>query len=143
MYDPGADAAERYPDWVVRTRDLMQVPEVLCWERQVILVNQALSKTERRCALAHAIAHLDLEHRAVFGERFEAREEAEADELAAERLLDDVTVIANAAYSAMSFAELAADLNVTPRILRIRWASLRPQDRMRLERRLAAMEQIA
>src|SRR5690242_18573471 len=63
-YDPGADAARRYPDWVIRHRDLRGVPEVMCPTRKVILLEDTHDRASRRCSLAHAVAHIDLAHAA-------------------------------------------------------------------------------
>lgn len=88
MYDPGADAAVRFPDWVIRHRPLPAgIPEVMCRRRQTILINNRDTWPEKRCSLAHAVAHLDLEHARTQLGHFDRRQEAEANDLASRRLL--------------------------------------------------------
>jgi hypothetical protein len=111
-YDPAADAASRYPDWTVATADLGGVvPEVLSWERQVILIDAGGSAPVRRSSLAHALAHLDLEHRWTLAGFFENREELEADRLAARRLIPLRAFLEAVAWS-QDRDEVAAALDV-------------------------------
>lgn len=138
-YDPGADVAARYPDWVVRHRSLRGVPEILCRRRQVILIEKNLSLAERRCALAHAIAHLDLGHDLAMDRVAETREEQAADDLAAERLMP-VQQLADAGVWALSGEEAAHEMDVTTDFLLQRWDALAPADREYIERRVAANE---
>lgn len=77
-YNPWRHAGERYPDWLIRRVDLQGLTEVTCTRRQIILLDKEMRYARRRCALTHAIAHLDLEHTPV-GLEYEARQEREAD----------------------------------------------------------------
>lgn len=133
-YDPGADAAERYPDWVIRKRRIWPVPEVLCLRRRVILVDRDRSPATRRCALAHALAHLDLGH--IPSSRPEAVMEYEADLLAARRLISWPDLRATAQW-AISDEEAARELHVTMPILRMRWVHLHPSERLHLREVIA------
>jgi hypothetical protein len=139
VYDPGEDMAERYPTWVVRSRPLGAVPELLCRRRRVILLDDRLRDAERRCALAHAVAHLDLGHWQTMDQRAETREEQAADDLAAERLLPAWRLL-DAGVWALSSAEAAAELDVTEALLLARWDD---DEIAPIRRRLAAREDAA
>lgn len=139
VYDPGADMAARYPGWVVRKAPLGAVPELLCPRRRVVLLDERLGATERRCALAHAVAHLDLGHGLTMDRRAETQEENAADDLAAVRLMP-VELLADVGAWALSRAEAAAELDVTEALLLIRWDSRTPDETDYLMRRLAALD---
>ena len=88
-YSPWADAGRRYPDWVIRCVPLEGLSEVLCLDRRVILIDAHARRSSRRTALAHAVAHLDLEHDVLRGVLSD-RQELAADKLAAvEHLVAD------------------------------------------------------
>lgn len=127
-YDPGADAAARYPDWVIRHRDLRGVPEVMCPDRKVILIEDSHDRVRRRCSLAHAVAHIDLGHQALRGV-LSKRQELAADKLAAGRLIRSHS-LADAVLWAESYEELAHELDVDERMLWIRVRFL-PRDEQR------------
>lgn len=137
-YDPGHDAAVRLPDWVIRHHDLRGIPEVLCPIRKVILVERSDTRAGRRCSLAHAIAHIDLEHRSVNG-LISGRQELAADRVAARRLIN-VRHLADACTWAETFEECAFELDVEPRYLALRLERLHPAERHFLRRRLASKE---
>jgi hypothetical protein len=139
VYDPGADMAERYPSWVVRSAPLGAVPELLCRRRRVVLLDDRLRGAERRCALAHAVAHLDLGHWLTMDRRAETLEEQAADDLSAERLMP-VELLADIGVWALSTAEAAAELDVTEALLLARWDD---DDLEPIRRRLAAREDAA
>lgn len=139
MYDPGRDLAARYPGWVWRRRDLMGVPEVLCHRRQVVLTDRKSSRTATRCDLAHALAHLDLGHDSILDGVHEAREEAEADQLAARRLID-IDDLADALLEGRPDEDTAAALGVTTEFLQVRRDHLHPSERGYLTRRLSMKE---
>lgn len=139
-YHPGTDAAVRFPDWVVRHRDLQGIPEVLCRRRKVILVERALPVAERRCALAHALAHLDLGH--TTDGMWAPREELAADRLAARRLIA-LDELAAALLADLPPVDVAALLEVTEEYVALRIKSLHPAERGWLTGRLAAREAVA
>lgn len=141
-YEPGSDAAARYPDWVIRHRPIGGVPEVLCRARKVILIGTAQGPAARRCSLAHAIAHLDLGHAEVMSPQFEKREERAADKLAAERLisLDDLAV---ALAWTRDYDEIAAELRVDVATVKVREKNLTSGDRAYLKSRVEWMEESA
>jgi hypothetical protein len=85
IYDPAADAAERWPEWTVRLADLHGLGEVIDLDARVILTDSAQCGPEM--ALAHSLSHLDLGHlEAVPSGRFSEAQEADADWLAEVRL---------------------------------------------------------
>lgn len=128
-YDPAADVALRYPEWLVASVDLGGlIPEVLCPVRRVILLERALGPVDRRCSLAHAIAHIDLGHTHPVTGHYENREEAAANALASRRLIplrDYAEVLA----WTRDPAEVAAELVVDRATLRIRESGLDRTDR--------------
>ncbi|MCW2752839.1 MAG: putative Zn peptidase [Marmoricola sp.] len=137
-YDPGADAALRYPEWIVTTAHLGGViPEVMCRARRVILIEVDQSPAAQRSSLAHAVAHLDLGHARTTAGFFENREEAEADRLAAERLIP-LDAFAAALVSARVPAAIASELGVDLPMLRVREANLTRAERRRLGRGVRA-----
>lgn len=141
MYEPGGDAGKRYPDWVIRHRALGGIPEVLCRRRKVILIETGMTSAERRCALAHAIAHLDLDHQEA-RRAFEAREERHADHLAARRLIC-LWDLADTRLGAFQVEEWAESLGVTAHILRTRVDHLHPAELAYVKLRLQAMDEVA
>lgn len=134
IYDPGVDAAERFPDWVIRHKPLRGLHEVLCRRRRVILLDDERDSAKRRCRLAHAIAHLDLRHGSVKGV-LDARQELAADRLAAKRLLD-IRMTGEALAWAESVQEAALELDVERHILELRLQCLHPSERAYLRKRL-------
>ena len=131
-YDPASDVAERYPEWVVATVDLGGlVPEALCWVRKVILIETAQREHARRSSLAHAVAHLDLEHTRTLHAFFENREEVAADRLAAERLIP-LRSLAQALAWSQDRATVADELGVDLPMLQVRERYLSRSERTRL-----------
>jgi hypothetical protein len=136
MYDPGADAADRYPDVTIRHRLLGGVPAALSPNRRVILIERTMDRRARRCALAHEVAHLDLGHGIPL---CEGREERRADETAASRLIP-LDRLADVLRWALSPDEVAHDLDVTPHLARVRIRSLSPDEKAWIEDRIAGEE---
>lgn len=142
-YNPGADLARRYPRWVLRHRPLIGgIPEVLCWRRQVILIERHMSRSARLCAEAHAVAHLDLEHAATLRGVLEAREEHSADLLAARRMVE-VRALASTLTLDLPPADLADELGVTSHLLTVRLNHLHPSERALIRRHVARREAVA
>ncbi|MCW2542820.1 MAG: putative Zn peptidase [Frankiales bacterium] len=71
MYSPWIDAGERHGDWTIERVPLRGLHEVMCIRSKVILLERNRTKWERRCDLAHAIAHIDLGHRGDFDRKAE------------------------------------------------------------------------
>ena len=82
-YSPWDDVGTRYPEWNVRFTDLRGLPELMCWDTRVILLEESRGIAQKRSDLGHAIAHLDLEHR---GDTFNMKHEEAASRYAARRL---------------------------------------------------------
>ena len=134
-YDPAADVALRHPDWVVAPADLGGlVPEVLCWQRKVILIEAGDSPEVQRSSLAHAIAHLDLGHVRTLPGFFESREEVAADRLAASRLVSFGALAEAVAWTADREA-VARELGIDLPMLAVRESMLSRQERRSLRRR--------
>lgn len=134
-YDPVADVARRYPDWLVADADLGGlVAEVFCPTRRVILVDSTLGPYVARCSLAHAIAHLDLGHTHPARGHFESREEMSANILAAERLIPLEDYAAALTWT-RDPDEIAEVLAVDGATLRIREARFTTADRRFVRRR--------
>lgn len=111
-YNPGRDAAARYPEWVIRHRPLPDgVPEVMSRRRKVILINSGLTWVEKRCSLAHAVAHLDLGHHEIPGGLFTDHQERDANLLAAGRLVPVESFVEVCTWT-QSPAEIAEELDV-------------------------------
>lgn len=134
-YDPWRDAGERYPDWLIRRVDLRGLTEVTCARRRIILLDKQMRRARRRCALAHAIAHLDLQHTPV-GLEYEAWQEREADKLAARRLIP-IWALADALRWSRVTAEIAAELEVDEDMLRARVDIIHPSEAAVLRRAVA------
>lgn len=142
-YDPVTDAAARYPDWVIRNADLGGViPEVMSRSRRVILLEQTHGRAARRSSLAHALAHLDLGHHDTLAGWFENREEAEADDLAARRLIRLEDLARALAWTPLR-AEVAAELDVDLEMLAARERGLVGAERRRLRRLLGGRTLVA
>lgn len=141
-YDPGADAADRYPDWVIRHRDLRGIPEVLCRRRKVILIDHADHWPVKRCSLAHAVAHLDLGHSQLVAGLFERDQENAANQLAARRLIP-VRRLAEVLCWTRYRTEIAAELQVDLSTLAVREQHLHVSERALLRRTTTWLEETA
>lgn len=142
-YDPGADAARRFPDWVIRHRPLADgIPEVLCPRRKVILIESRQPWPAKRCSLAHAVAHLDLDHQASGTRQFERWMEAEANGLAARRLIP-IEALARVLCWTRHNTEIADELDVDLLTLEIRRKHLHESERGTLRRSVTWLEESA
>jgi len=84
LYSPWDDAGERHRDWIIERVPLRGLHEVMCVKNKVILLERDRTKWERRCDLAHAIAHIDLGHT----EQLDRKSERAAVRYAAKMLID-------------------------------------------------------
>lgn len=142
IYNPGRDAATRFPDWVIRHRPLHGIPEVMCRRRKVILIDQADSWPAKLCSLAHAVAHLDLGHQTGVCGNFERWQEREANGLAAVRLIP-VERLAEVLAWTRHTTEIAAELRVDLPTLEVRRKHLAPYERAYLQDRSTWLEETA
>lgn len=115
---------------------------MLCIERRVIIVAIGKTVAERRCSLAHAICHLDLEHLPSEAGTFERRQEAEADQLAARRLIP-IEVLVDAVCWTTDPSEACAEMNVDMDMLRCRAEHLHPAERGLIKNALSRREAVA
>lgn len=143
MYDPGHDAARRYPDWVIRHRRLSHgIPEVMCPRRKVILIEHADDWPTKRCSLAHAVAHLDLHHTVTPAGVFDRDHEEEANQLAARRLIT-VDALAVVLSWTRFDTEIAAELQVDMSTLLMRRKHMHHSEAGRLRRQVRWLEETA
>lgn len=120
---------------MIRHRPLRGIPEVLSRRNKVILLDQVQSRVERRCSLAHAVAHLDLGHANTPAGFFERRQEREADVLAARRLIS-IEQLAQVLCWTVDRGEVAAELQVDLPMLAIRERHLKQSEKRYLGRRV-------
>lgn len=132
-YSPWDDVGTRYPGWIVRLADLRGLPELMCWDERVILLEECRSIAERRSDLAHAIGHLDLEHR---GDTYNRKHEEAASRYAAKMLID-IRTLGEAVRWSKSYDEVAELLRVDVLTLRKRVQYLHVTERRYLERIVA------
>lgn len=128
-YSPWDDVGERYPDWIVRLTDLRGLPELMCWDERVVLLEVDRTIAERRSDLAHAIGHLDLQHR---GDTFNRKHEEAARRHAAKMLID-LHPLGEAIRWASCAEEAAEMLRVDEPTLRKRLEYLHVTERTYLE----------
>ncbi|WP_248582559.1 ImmA/IrrE family metallo-endopeptidase [Nocardioides sp. InS609-2] len=139
-YDPGRDAAERYPDWVIRHRPLSHgIPEVLCRRRRVILIASHQDWASKRSSLAHAVAHLDLGHCHETARFFNRQHEVEANQMAARRLIS-LPALADALCWTRDYHEIAGELDVDVELLKVRETHLHATERGYLRRAVSNLE---
>lgn len=139
MYDPGADALARYPEFTVRHRELGGIPAATSRRQHVILIDKEMLRRDQRCALAHELAHLDLAHSSPI---CEGKEERHADELAAARMIP-LSRLADALTWALSFDEVADELGVTTTLARRRILALTGDEKAWIEWRIGNKEESA
>lgn len=126
MYSPWADLSS-LPGWAVRYVDLPGAEFGRThWGNHTILLDRRLSQVQRRCTLAHELCHV--ERGPVLDDPvLVAREEQAVTQLAARRLiaLDD---LASGLRWTRDRGELAHELWVTRKALRIRMDHLHPSE---------------
>lgn len=112
-------------------------------ENRHILLNDTLLQVERRCALAHELAHFELEHSGYCTGpeqgRLTRRQEIQADVQAALWLLPDVVRIGDALTWAHTVSEAADELWVTEHLLTVRLVQLPDRQKLELRERLATL----
>jgi Zn-dependent peptidase ImmA (M78 family) len=141
-YDPWWDAAERYPAVHIEWHRIAPAHAVWVPSEGVILVDESISQAERRCALAHELAHLDVDDVATELCWFSVRQETNADRLAARRLVD-IHRLADVMRFCDDPREVAAELDVTLNVLAIRTSKMHPAERGVLWRALSTREAVA
>lgn len=134
-YDPWSDAALRHPGVHIERCDLAPARGAWVAEHRVILLERSMLRPERNCTLAHEVAHIDLAHESTGLRWFDRRQERDADTTAAIRLLPLGDLAAVLAW-ALSPEDVARELDVTPRMVRIRLRGLSDEDKATIERRI-------
>ena len=141
-YNPWLDAAQRYPHVHIERDDIapLHASWVACVD--VVLIDASLDRTERRCALAHELAHMDVDDAETQLCWFAARQESAADKLAARRLIaiDDLCRVVRCHPDPREAAE---QLDVTLGMLVLRGKHLHPSERAALARVLDRQEAVA
>lgn len=138
MYNPWDDAGERHGDWIIERVPLRGLHEVMCTKNKVILLEQDRDKWERRCDLAHAIAHIDLGHR----DRFDRKAEQAAVRYSAKMLIDlEPLGVALAESRGRIDRATAWSLGVDLATLQARLQILHPGERGHLQRQLAHLRE--
>lgn len=141
-YNPWLDAAQRYPGVHIEWHPITPARAFWCPEQQVIIVDESISRAERRCALAHEIAHMDTGDRPTELCWFAARQETAADRLAARRLVD-VHELAAVVRWCRDPREVAEALDVTLAVLALRGATFHPAERGLIDLVLSCREAVA
>ncbi len=141
-YNPWLDAARRYPEVHIEWHPI--APAHAFWSRRddVIMVDEHITRAERRCALAHELAHMDAGDRPTDLCWFAARQETNADKLAARRLVD-IDELAAAMRWTDDPREIAEHLEVTLSVLALRGRWLHPAERGLLARTLSRRVAVA
>lgn len=127
-YNPWQDALERYPDVHIEWHPILPAHAFWSPEDSVIVVDESISRAARRCALAHELAHMDMDDRPTSVCWFAARQESVADKLAARRLVD-THHLAEVMRWCLDPREIAAELEVTLDVLAIRCRWMAPWER--------------
>lgn len=150
IYDPWQDLRDRNHLTLAITR----LPIGDAWylhDVPGIALDDRLTRVERRCVLAHELAHIDLGHmdQAANGlcwdlgtSRIARRRELAADKIAARRLIL-TRRLAEALCSHDDQPSVADDLDVTERVLAVRLDHLHPAERGYITRRIAMRESVA
>ncbi len=141
-HDPVADLAERYPDYILHVADLYPAHATVIPQHRVILLDFRLTMSEQRCALAHEIAHIDLDHRRQSNRWFGQRQEREADRMAARRLISPTALLSALALSADDLI-IADSLAVDLPTLLVRMSCLHPAERHAIEHQMRHIESVA
>lgn len=109
---------------------------------KVILINRELTKIQRRCALAHEIAHIDFGDNDTAACWYSARQESIADQVAAERLIA-LHDLLRASRWCRTNGEAAEALDVTLDVFVLRARTMNGADLRRVQNMLAARELVA
>lgn len=141
-YNPWLDVHQRYPHVHIEWHRI--APARAFWSRDhdVIIVDETISRAERRAALAHEIAHMDTGDHVTDMCFFSKRQETAADRLAARRLID-VRELASVLRWCTDPREVAAELEVPLSVLVLRGAMLHPAERGLIDLMLSRREAVA
>lgn len=141
-YCPWRDIGARLPDVVVSLQDIAPARAAWVAGPRVVFLDKRLSTVEGRCALAHELAHIDLDHKPRGIAYFDRRQEREADRLAARRLIP-IDRLADVLMWTRDEGAVAEALHVDVDTVNCRLSSLHPAERHHIEARLAQLEYAA
>jgi Zn-dependent peptidase ImmA (M78 family) len=141
-YNPWLDALQRYPAVHIEWHSIAPAHAIWVPGENVILVDEHISRAERRCALAHEIAHMDTGDRPTELCWFAARQETAADRVAARRLVD-VEELASVIRWCRDPREIAEELEVTLSVLAMRGSMFHPAERGLIELALSCRDAVA
>jgi Zn-dependent peptidase ImmA (M78 family) len=143
MYHPWRQLRSLPSVDVIWSRDDVLLDGAQAWwyaDRDMIVMDSRLKQVDRRCALAHELAHRERGDRPCGLDWFDARQEAAADLMAARWLISRDALLAALRWSDDRH-EIADELWVTVDLLRVRLDGLHPSERHYLRRRLAEQEE--
>lgn len=141
-YNPWQDAAQRYPHVHIEWADVAPAHAVWAPTEDVVLIGRHLTKAERRFALAHELAHMDVGDRAADACWFATRQETAADKLATRRLIT-IGDLCRVVRTYQDTREAAAELDVPLAALVLRGATLHPAERGLVNQVLSRREAVA
>jgi hypothetical protein len=112
VYNPGRDAAERYPEWRIIRRPLCGAYGFTVHRRKLIVVDSNGDQASWDCTVAHEIVHLDRADRCTLGNAVvDERRELTVARITARRMLD-VERVARCELHGRLPREVAAELGV-------------------------------
>lgn len=139
---PWSDIGRRHPHVHVGIHDISPARAAWVRDAQVVFIDRQLTRAEGRSALAHEIAHIDLAHEPRGLAWFDTRQEREADQLAARRLIP-IEALADIFTWTRDDEAAAESLAVDVHTVRVRLAHLHPSERHHIEARIALIEHVA
>lgn len=127
-YSPWGRLRDTHPGVIVGYDELETCEGFYEPDEQVIIIDSRLDRIGRRCTLEHELQHRERGHAAHPIPWFHDRQEREADDHAARRLIPLERLIAVLGW-ALSLKEAADELDVTLKLLRIRLQGLTQMER--------------
>lgn len=142
-HSPWRDAAERHPDVKIGLAKIAPLRGAWITTENVIVLDVDLDQANCNATLAHELAHIDLKHHThqAPAKWFAIRWEREADDLACDRLLDNVDEIAEAMALHPQNLDMASDyLEVPSDVLWRRLTRLTNAEKLLIVERLDRIE---
>lgn len=135
MYDPGADAAARYPDVRIKRVRLEVARAAFIPARQLILIDRRLGRAGWEACVAHELVHLDRGDQCSHDDDvLHLKQEREVEVEAARRLIPFDRLLAALTFG-RDEQQLAQELDVDLELLRVRcdWNNLTETERRQLD----------
>jgi len=149
-YDPWDDVRNRLDLDCLRDEALPENKGDAWWLPwlRLIVVRDGLHPTHERCVVAHELVHVDFDDvqlagRGPDGTRLGRRAEHRADQIAAQRLIATDHLVAALVAHPNDPQGVAAELDVTPNVLRTRLEHLHPGDVARVRAAVEQLEDVA